>query len=118
MTPTLKAKLAELRELEAKATPRPWDYRCNDFIDNHAKPRHLWSEYGFIGHFYSPCGTAHVDAEFTVKSRNALPNLLSALELAVGALEKYKTMSCSTNHELAAKEALSEIERLICGDGK
>lgn len=150
MTSNLKAKLAELRELEAKAAPGPWTQgitlmtaqtrRWNQDqirVSNSVEAKMMFANFTsedqgrsrrFLAKFED-----EKDAEVCVKSRNALPNLLSALELAVDALEYYRkhpsviaeayhtgvtpeqiqVVHTFINHE--ATKALSEIESLLCG---
>jgi hypothetical protein len=75
-------ELERLKQLCDNATPGPWDNRCTNGIDNMAKPRHIWTEYGFICELKSPLNSSVSDAEFIAESRTALPRAIRALELA------------------------------------
>ena len=56
-------RIEEIEERLHKTTPGPWDNRCRGF-SNIEKPRHIWSEYGFIAETWGRSCIA--DAEFIV----------------------------------------------------
>jgi hypothetical protein len=75
------ARLAEWREMEVKATKRPWTYDAGD--DEHTVGNsELFCDIASFGH----CETSRPDADVACTSRNAFPSVLAvAGELVVRA---------------------------------
>jgi hypothetical protein len=119
--------LDRLRELEAKATPGPWTYHdregdwppsnvsateqtgCNEEDDCHNVVCSLPSSaYGYEANFYS-------NGPLIAETRNALPKLLEALEVATEALKTFREYD---GHPVVARwdgvgGALAKVEELL-----
>lgn len=123
----LTDKIAELRELAERATPGPWDNRCNSF-SNSAKPRFIWTGHGFNAEVFG--ASFMEDAEFIAASRTLVPALLDALEAALGALDWiefrsdkslhtehspgfYGTMASHDQVAKRAREARAEMAKIL-----
>lgn len=65
------------------AYPEPWENRCNNFCSS-AKPRYIWSEYGWLGEFMGSSGD--INAEFAANARTDLPRALELIEKMEAAL--------------------------------
>lgn len=75
--------LDAIEERARAATPGPYEARCKEFC-NLAKPRHIWSEYGWIGEY---SGISAVEnAEFAAHSISDISLLCERLRYAVEAL--------------------------------
>lgn len=121
--------LKELKELDAKATKKPWmvlSIHGDEFV----------SAIPYKDHPYFGCTTTievmsdeeyptkSADAKLIAASRNALPELIRVIELAEGALKPLHdeiNKDCSTWEEVAItaaahireiEQALSEIKKL------
>jgi hypothetical protein len=70
--------LDRLRDLEASATPAPWQLSANDYI-------YTGRWFGLIAKI---ANDMHNDAILIVESRNALPDLIERLGQAEAALQK------------------------------
>jgi hypothetical protein len=118
MTPTDKITeyLAHVKELEEKATPGPWDERCAMELSNSEVPRHVWGEYGWVAHCYSPVDYAVPDAQFIAASRQIIPTLREALEVAVETLEYLEGATHPFNKW--GDEAFTRIREIIEKQGK
>lgn len=129
-------KLKRLRELDKLTTKGPWasgelgSWGGEGFYvvagpDSYASPVFLYEKRsGLEERFIADFGDAGDAALFMSESRNALPALISALELAVGALGKvadprkrdhkepdnYTQLGCVMH---LSNEALKEIEKLM-----
>lgn len=85
VTPTLEALLASLEKKADAACPGPWDNRSPNTLDNSAKPRFIWCEYGFIAECIgiSLVDTNTKNAEFIAAANPAtVKKLIAALRVA------------------------------------
>lgn len=93
MTDSLNKLITELREMEAKASPGPWEAGTKLFVD---------------------------DYRLIMAARNALPRLLDIIEVQKKALEQIKNTECGGPFEKRwccqfsewASEALAESKRM------
>ncbi len=101
----------EVRELDEKATPGPWENRCHEF-SNHERARNIWSEYGWIARFTSPSDSDAHDAALTAHYRTSAVRLAKICERYEEALDK-----CYQYHgsDFAAN-ALADGEKLAGGE--
>lgn len=112
----LKKLASEVLELDRRATPGPWDNRCDNTLDNMARPRHLWSEYGWVGEM---CGRTHdnvPNAETIAHYRASAPKLAQALLVLVEAMEKISVVSPYDNLAKVIDDvdvALEAAERIV-----
>ena len=77
----MKNRLSEIKNRLEAATPGPWDNRCLNTLDNMAKPRHIWTEYGFICELKSPLDSSVADAEFIANAPQDIADLLAVVEV-------------------------------------
>lgn len=89
-------KTPDLRKLCEGAIPGPWDARCNE-LSNTARPRHLWSEYGWFGECFgvSPVENAAFIAAANPQAVLALLDRLDAMEEALD--EIYRCEEAAVN---------------------
>lgn len=114
----IRARIAELRAIEAKATPGPWVQENNHPL--YPDGPMLKTTKGM--HVCYGVGIASVDEiEFITASRNSLPALLDALEKAVDALTRV-AKECDphsygsnepTMNAVSAKQALTTIAETL-----
>lgn len=133
----LEKLISEIREAAAKAYPTPWDNRVETgSLDNHARPRFIWSEYGFMGEFSYDYATEN--AIFTVLAVNSIEKLAQACEVMREALqfyvevipepaeiivenmedEKFKTIGDAVLFQLykTSRKALEQVEKILGGE--
>jgi hypothetical protein len=100
--------LVELERLEKEATPGLWT--ASDYEVTAGAGRTYWA---------AECDNQE-NAEFIAVSRNALPELIAALKIAVGGLRKIRNAcrctdlcDCSTEMKARAIDWLTEVRKLV-----
>lgn len=112
----------KLREALSKITPGFWQALIQDADSGH-KWFDIWTDLGSIAHISEDARTDEgfkhfiADAHFIALSRNELPQVLEALDLAMEALELYTGIAgsdCrdSVTQYSAAAQALAKIKEL------
>lgn len=81
--------IKELRELDAAAFPAPWDNRCYETMNNMAKPRHIWTEYGWLAEVENTLDSGIQNANLIARYRNTMSLLLDVIEAQGEALAFY-----------------------------
>lgn len=129
--------IEEVLSLDGKATPGPWDNRCQGEFDNHEHPRFIWAEYGWLGRTEGFFHDNVPNAEAIAHYRTSAPRLarivrvmeeaLGNARLAIAALEttqKSEGIGLLGKHIVAPAaveqidEALAEAERIASEGGK
>ena len=121
----MRTRLSEIKNRLEAATPGPWDNRCLNTLDNMAKPRHIWTEYGFICELKSPLDSSVADAEFIANAPQDISDLLAVVEVYEAGLEQYEqpfdTIITDPRHPrfididrgLTAREALTKAQAIL-----
>jgi hypothetical protein len=96
------------RELESRATSGPW---------NASAINHVWHSYGYGGELCEVKSPGqNKDAVFIAESRQLVPRLADALEVAVGGLMKFSCQCVCMEYKCDKCEALFVIERILKGE--
>jgi hypothetical protein len=99
----VRMHLTELARLAREATPGPWDNRCKEFC-NMARPRWIWTEYGWIAETFGNSGPADAAYIAALSPDRVLPLLEVVEEMRKALIEA---------EELIASEYCSH--RTPCG---
>ena len=111
----MRTRLSEIKNRLEAATPGPWDNRCLNTLDNMAKPRHIWTEYGFICELKSPLDSSVADAEFIANAPQDIADLLAVVGVyeaglkSISTLDKFKHLHVVNG----AQEALTKAHEIM-----
>ena len=117
----MRTRLSEIKNRLEAATPGPWDNRCLNTLDNMAKPRHIWTEYGFICELRSPLDSSVADAEFIANAPQDISDLLAVVEVYKDCLTKIEVELGEDDDNIyiaEAREALTKAHEIMNKDGE
>lgn len=112
MTPNIPALVAELRELEAKATNAPWEYQNSNSVRRIGRGGYDGSVMrGTIYHGVGDIAMRDEDGEFTAKLRNTIPTLLDIIEQQGREIESLRRkLQATRGDEMSAPDGYVKVE--------
>ncbi len=89
-----------------KATPNDWEGRCKEF-SNSEIPRHIWTNYGWIGTFNGPLNSTLADVDFTCLAAN---NITQICEAYLAVVEDRKKLVEELEYYAKHKSVAKKVE--------